>query len=119
MIFGITTDVSKRQFVSCARKIVSSLKSKGTDIIVEESLAMKIGLKGKSIKDMDVDMLICVGDDGVILKTLLELRDKQIPLLGVRTPGNLGFLAETSTTNFDSYIAVSYTHLTLPTKRIV
>ena len=104
MFFGVTTDVNKRQFVSCARKIVNSLKSKGTDIVVEESLAKKLGLKGKSIKDMDVDMLICVGDDGVILKTLLELRDKQIPLLGVRTPGNLGFLAETSTTNFDSYI---------------
>jgi len=104
MLFGVTTDVKKRQFISYAKKIVSTLKSKGTEIVVEEKLAKKIGLKGKPIKDIDADMLICIGDDGVILKTLLELQDKQVPLLGVRTPGNLGFLAETSTTNFDTYI---------------
>ncbi len=61
------------------------------EVIPDSDSAKKLGLRGQSIEDMDVDLLVCVGGDGTILRTLHYLK-RPIPVLGVNT-GMMGFLA--------------------------
>ncbi len=61
------------------------------EIIPDLDSAKKLGLRGQRIEDMDVDLLVCVGGDGTILRTLHYLK-RPVPVLGVNT-GMIGFLA--------------------------
>ncbi len=51
----------------------------------------------------DADLVISLGGDGTLLTTARALVDKDTPLLGVNL-GRLGFLADVSFENFESYL---------------
>ncbi len=63
---------------------------KGMDFIVESHMAESMGMKGVPISEMKVDVLITVGGDGTILRTL---QANDAPVMGVNA-GVLGFLTE-------------------------
>jgi NAD+ kinase len=43
----------------------------------------------------DVDLIVCVGGDGTILRLLQSMKDNNIPILGINL-GEIGFLADVS-----------------------
>jgi NAD+ kinase len=63
---------------------------KGHDYVVESHTADALGMKGVPLAKMDVDILITIGGDGTILRTL---QASDHPVLGVNA-GVLGFLTE-------------------------
>jgi len=61
------------------------------DVIADPGTALKLGIDGAPISDMDVDVILCIGGDGTILRTIAAM-DDPIPVLGIGM-GALGFLA--------------------------
>ena len=51
----------------------------------------------------EVDFLFSVGGDGTMLESITQIREKEIPILGINT-GRLGFLATTSTNDISAAI---------------
>ncbi len=93
---GITvkSDLSERDDV--LKRVLSVIKKTGAEALVDKNrakgLASAKGLKGFSHPD-DVDLLLILGGDGTILRTIRELACFSVPLLSINR-GNIGFLAE-------------------------
>ena len=71
-----------------ATKVLEALK--GEEFVVETHTAEALGLKGEPLQKMKVDVLITIGGDGTILRTL---QGNDAPVMGVNA-GVLGFLTE-------------------------
>jgi len=67
------------------------------EIIFDEATAHKLQKRGMKIEEMNVDLLICIGGDGTILRTLHALKSPT-PVLGINM-GAIGFLAEVQPEN--------------------
>ncbi|HUV02175.1 MAG TPA: NAD(+)/NADH kinase [Desulfobacteria bacterium] len=77
-------------------KLIESVEER-VEIIFDETIAHKFQKRGVKIEEMDVDLLICIGGDGTILRTLHALKSPT-PVLGINT-GAIGFLAEVQPEN--------------------
>lgn len=70
-------------------------QGRGTEIFVDEDLALQIGRNGTSVAEMErqkVDFIVSVGGDGTILRTIHKMIDPA-PILGINM-GTLGFLVD-------------------------
>jgi len=94
MKFGVVAKVDKKEAVITARKVVEFL-SKKAEIVVEEQTGKKIGRKGLPLKKMKVDIVVTVGGDGTILRTLQSCN---VPVFGINA-GAVGFLTEVKLEN--------------------
>lgn len=59
---------------------------------------------GKDVDIADIELVICLGGDGTILKAAEIMRDGSAPLLGVNM-GHVGFLAELEVEDLESVVA--------------
>jgi NAD+ kinase len=82
--------------VSVLDELIESVEER-VDVILDEATAHKLQKHGIKIEEMDVDLLICIGGDGTILRTLHALKSPT-PVLGINT-GAIGFLAEVQPEN--------------------
>jgi len=73
--------------------LLDFLDNHGVPVVVNEQTAEVIGVEGVPLEDMEgeVDLVITVGGDGTVLRTLSGMEDP-VPLLGINT-GTVGFLA--------------------------
>ena len=71
-----------------AKKVLEALR--GRRVVIESRAAEGLGVEGVPLSDMDVDVIITVGGDGTILRTL---QGNDAPVMGVNA-GVLGFLTE-------------------------
>jgi len=79
--------------IVAVKKLSDFISERGVEVLIGEDTARKLNVKGTKIEDMDdANLIICVGGDGTILRTLHFLR-QSIPILGVNM-GGLGFLTE-------------------------
>lgn len=85
------------------KRLVESVDDRDRiEVILDEATAYKLQTHGHGhgygydhgmkIEEMDVDLMICIGGDGTILRTLHALKH-QTPVLGINM-GAIGFLAE-------------------------
>ncbi len=88
MRIGISGTPELRNFKRVANKVVEALK--GEDLVFEERTAEALGRDGVPLGKLKADVLITVGGDGTILRTL---QSTSLPILGVNA-GVLGFLTE-------------------------
>lgn len=88
MRLGITANSEIPEAIKMSRMVMSELD--GQDLVLESGLARIFGRPGMPIEDMEVDVLITVGGDGTILRSLQRTNS---PILGVNA-GALGFLTE-------------------------
>jgi|Deesub1362A_J573_1020465.scaffolds.fasta_scaffold00223_36 NAD+ kinase len=89
---GITSKWDK-DALSVAKNLCEYLKGKGIEVVIEDDVAPRIGMKGIPLGKMDVDLLLSIGGDGTLLRALQKLTNKRIPVLGINT-GTLGFLTD-------------------------
>jgi NAD+ kinase len=82
--------------ISLCTGLIESITDK-VDVILDEATAHKLHKHGTSIAEMDVDLLLCIGGDGTILRALHALKTPT-PVLGINT-GAIGFLAEVQPEN--------------------
>ncbi|MEA1908583.1 MAG: NAD(+)/NADH kinase, partial [Euryarchaeota archaeon] len=85
--------------IRLAGRIQSHLESKPSikEVILDHDTASGLGTGGLSIEELRADLLIVIGGDGTILRTIQKLK-KQIPVLGVNF-GRVGFLADATSEN--------------------
>jgi NAD+ kinase len=77
--------------VKMVRNLVERFRSRAK-IFVEPETAKKLGFPETRIEDMDVDLIVSVGGDGTILRTIRRMDDPR-PILGINM-GTLGFLVD-------------------------
>jgi NAD+ kinase len=74
------------------RHLAGDLRARGRDIIFDDETAAALGTVGIPLISASSDIVVVVGGDGTILRTVQRL-DHQIPLVGINW-GEVGFLAD-------------------------
>ena len=107
MRVGIISRTDKQKALDIAREISEILKVK-YEVYFDETLKKHFPNDNYSKKSGDIDLLISVGGDGTILKSVRRYRDT--PLLGVNM-GTVGYLNEVPPEEIDSipHILENYT----------
>jgi NAD+ kinase len=94
---GVTVKTGLDHKSEAVEKILKILRDLGANICIDadraEDLECAEGLT-KMEKIQDIDLLLVIGGDGTILRTVREMEDRSIPILSVNR-GRVGFLAET------------------------
>ncbi len=100
--YGIVANPEIPHTLDISRKVVEFFAG---DILVESSLSEAMKRDGSRfspasapLKEMEADIIITVGGDGTILKTIQNVRGK---ILGINT-GSLGFIAEVQPNQIDN-----------------
>jgi len=96
--FGITANVDVPDAMNICNRVLKALE--GYEVLLETGLARRLGKKGKHVHEMDVDVLITIGGDGTILRSLQR---NQAPIFGINA-GVLGFLTEIPAEDIDAGI---------------
>jgi len=86
-------------------KLESIFKSYDIEVFLESRSAVMIGMSGESFESIctKADMLVTIGGDGTLISSVRKSFDFDIPILGVHA-GNLGFLADLSLDELDSFV---------------
>lgn len=96
-IYGLSGDnISKKIFL----ELLSIAKKYDIELVVEKEFSSIISNKNSSNKifishkdlDRTYDLMITIGGDGTLLRSITYVRDLGIPIMGINT-GRLGFLA--------------------------
>ena len=101
---GIVAKTESKQALDVAKQAYRSLIAKGLVPVLEVQLAHDSRLgSGRSIGTMNVDLIVTLGGDGTVLKTVKEMRDARTPILAVNL-GRRGYLTEVEPDDFDKSI---------------
>ena len=96
-IYGLSGDnISKKIFL----ELLSIAKKHDIELVIEKEFSSIISDKNSSNKifinhkdlDRTYDLMITIGGDGTLLRSITYVRDLGIPIMGINT-GRLGFLA--------------------------
>ncbi|MCX6682213.1 MAG: NAD(+)/NADH kinase [Methanoregula sp.] len=74
------------------RQLGKDLRSSGHEVSFEKETARAFGESGSTFSEASSDLVVVVGGDGTILRTVQQM-ERQIPVLGVNW-GEVGFLAD-------------------------
>lgn len=83
--------------ITVASKIISFLRRNNIDIIIYPPVIDGVD-SVERIEEINADFVISVGGDGTVLRTLLFIADKEIPILGIGM-GEKNFLSITNPEN--------------------
>ena len=78
--------------LECTRKIKTALEHEGHTVLLEADTASCLGSSGLPCSQAIGDIVIVIGGDGTILRTVQQL-PHQIPVIGINH-GEVGFLAD-------------------------
>lgn len=92
---GLVARFDKKSALKLAEDIADYLTKKGLEVQVENTLAEKVSVKGKTVplEEMRTDLIVTIGGDGTILRTCISIPKPEPPILAVNM-GVRGFLAE-------------------------
>ena len=99
-VYGQSADkISKNIFlellsISKSENIILLIEEKYNSILLQKSKVNHNHKLFSSYEDLDseVDLMITIGGDGTLLRSITFVRDLGIPIIGINT-GRLGFLA--------------------------
>ncbi|MFH1328098.1 MAG: NAD(+)/NADH kinase [Candidatus Bathyarchaeota archaeon] len=94
---GIVSRVDRTDAVNLAVTIAKFIEKKGLAPVFEADLARLISKKGVRLDKLVADLIVIVGGDGTILRTVHAVKSG-IPLFSVNM-GTIGFLADVSKKN--------------------
>ena len=89
MRIGILANPKLRNIDVIARELLAAIGDKAEPVL-DEALGEAMGMPGKKLADMDVDLLVTIGGDGTILHAL---QHSNHIIAGINA-GQLGFLTE-------------------------
>lgn len=93
---GIVANIEKEKSVECTFRLREWATQQGVDVLLDEEIARKIGesagLERKKLASR-VDLLVVLGGDGTLLRTVRFVSEYDIPIVGVNL-GEFGFLTE-------------------------
>lgn len=103
MKLGIISSIDEISYDDL-KYIVKLLDTLKIDVLIEENIAKMLNREGCKIEDMDADYIITIGGDRLILKTLLLINNKSIPIVGLSGRGTKSFLSVASINDFTEII---------------
>ena len=84
------------------RQVLDIIRSKGSELLLSDEFVAQNLSSGINFSDYptftkydsspDVDAFISLGGDGTLLETLLYVKERETPIMGINT-GRLGFMA--------------------------
>jgi NAD+ kinase len=91
---GLVSRTDNPDALDVSRKIAETLTKLGVEVTVETdtSLALRLEDESVDISDLDGDFIVNVGGDGTILRTAMNMKNPETPILGVNM-GRRGFLS--------------------------
>jgi NAD+ kinase len=98
MKIGMVANIESERGIETALKLLEFLNSRNAEIAIEEKTANAMGKEGLPLEKMGSDVLITVGGDGTILRSL---RRSSASILGINV-GVLGFLTELKSEDFET-----------------
>jgi len=92
---GIVAKPGFSEVPSIIESILECVRDKDVKIIASEGVPEDLFVDERcpEISELDVDYIICIGGDGTILRTVEQIKDKNIGILGINL-GIIGFLTE-------------------------
>jgi NAD+ kinase len=93
---GIIANIEKEKSAECTVQLRDWALKQGIEVFLEEGIAKKIGDdKGLDRRDLAsmVDLLVVLGGDGTILRTVRFVSEYDIPIVGINL-GEFGYLTE-------------------------
>lgn len=81
----------RQEDVVVLQRLIEALENR-VELTLDETSAALLARKGERLEEMRVDLMVSVGGDGTILRTLHALK-RPVPIIGINT-GAIGFLAE-------------------------
>lgn len=92
---GLVARFDKKSALKLAEDLAEYLIKKGLEVQVEDTLAEKVSVKGKtvSLEKMKTDLIVTIGGDGTILRTCISIPKPEPPILTINM-GVRGFLTE-------------------------
>jgi len=99
MRIGVTANSEVPEAIRVGRKVIKELE--GQDVVLERGIARLFGKEGFGVEEMDIDVMVTVGGDGTILRSLQRTK---APIFGVNA-GAVGFLAEVDDSGLSTGIA--------------
>lgn len=78
------------------------LEKEGSEVEYDRDTAHSLGVAGRSLAEANPEVVIAIGGDGTILRTIQQM-DRPIPVLGVNW-GEVGFLADLEPSNALEFI---------------
>lgn len=100
---GLVSRTDNPGALDVSRKIADILKELGVEVTVETdtSLALRLDDESVDISDIDGDFIVNVGGDGTILRTAMNMKNPETPILGVNM-GRRGFLSTVTPEEMES-----------------
>jgi NAD+ kinase len=93
---GIVANTEKEKSAECTIQLKAWALNQGIEVFFEEGIARKIGeTAGLDRRDLasQVDLLVVLGGDGTILRTVRFVSEYDIPIVGINL-GEFGYLTE-------------------------
>ena len=88
----LVSRIDNRDALAFTEEIRTVLTDRGCDVILDRDTASSSGTVGTPLAGADADVVIVVGGDGTILRTIQQI-DPPVPVLGINW-GGVGFLAD-------------------------
>lgn len=88
----LVSRIDNDESLDYVRKLGNDLGKLGHSIAFDDETARALGKKGISLRSPKDDIIVIVGGDGTILRTVQQM-ERQIPLIGINW-GEVGFLAD-------------------------
>jgi NAD+ kinase len=88
----VVSRIDNQDAIALAERIKTVLVQEGCDVEYDRDTAAALGMSGSSLADATADVVIIIGGDGTILRTIQQMH-KPVPVLGINL-GEVGFLAE-------------------------
>ena len=97
---GIIAKTESKHVLVVARNVVDVIRKHGLQPILEHDLARALkNSQATSLRGVNLDLVVTLGGDGTVLKTVQELRDLRTPILAVNL-GRHGDLTEVDEEQF-------------------
>jgi len=98
----LVSRIDNRDALAFTSRIRTALEEEGSDVAYDRDTAESLGVTGCSLAEANPDVVIAVGGDGTILRTIQQM-DCPVPVLGVNW-GEVGFLADLEPSNALDFI---------------
>jgi NAD+ kinase len=98
---GVLAKTESKDALGMAKRVNRTLSDRGLIPVLERQLAISARLgNGRTLKTMNVDLMVTLGGDGTVLKAVREMPESKTPILAVNL-GRRGYLTEIEPEEFE------------------
>lgn len=118
---GIVANIEKEKSVECALELKKWASDRGVEVFLDEEIARKMGIPDgldRKVLASRVDLLVVLGGDGTLLRTVRFVSEYDIPIVGVNL-GEFGFLTEVNLNEMYSALEMIFRGQCKTEKRIM